>query len=280
MKGEVQQFEGHYEPYNEWYRIFAYPLHPGVGIVTEDITLSKRLEAELQHAIDSRDRFLSIASHELNTPLTSLKLHTQMMNRMQEKGITADRLSRFFMQIELQIDRLKRLVDDMLDASRIRERRLALNFEEADLRKVVVDTVERFALLYEHAGMKPPELEVSEIDYRCSLDVSRFDQVVSNLITNAFKYGNGTPVKIKLFEEFGRYVLTVKDEGPGVPEHDREKIFEQYYRGNKKLGEGLGLGLFIAKQIIQAHEGNIYLECSPGKGSTFYVKIPKLNGVD
>jgi signal transduction histidine kinase len=275
MMGEPQHFEGHYKPYNEWYSVYAYPLFPGIGIISHNITHSKRLENDLQDAIQARDRFLSIASHELNTPLTSLKLHTQMMSRMQDKGVSGERLTRFFLQTDMQISRIKRLVDDMLDASRIRDGRLALSFNECCLKIVVEETVERFAPLFQSLGMPAPKLEVTSGDFPCNMDVARIEQVVSNLLTNAFKYGNGKPVKVKLFEEYGRYVLSVKDQGPGVPTPEHQKIFEQYYRGNKLAGQGLGLGLFIVKQIVQAHEGIIYLESTPGKGSTFVVKLPK-----
>ncbi len=274
MAGETVSFEGYYEPYDKWYKIFAYPLNPGVGVIYEDVTESKNLQKDLQEAIDSRDRFLSIASHELNTPLTSLKLHTQMMHKRMDV-LTPERLNKFFNQTDVQITRLGRLVDDMLDASRIRDGKLSLNIQEDDLKKIVQEAVERITPNYIEANAPVPELTVQGRDFTCELDRHRFEQVMSNLLINAFKYGEGKQVNIYLSQAGENFVLKVEDHGKGISEADKQRIFDQFYRGKSPTGEGLGLGLFITRQIVHAHGGEISLESSPGKGSVFTVTIPK-----
>ncbi len=274
MAGENVNFLGHYEPNDKWYKIFAYPLNPGVGIIYEDVTDSKHLQRDLQDAIEARDRFLSIASHELNTPLTSLKLHTQMMYKRLET-LTAERLEKFFKETDVQISRLGRLVDDMLDASRIRDGKLSLNFQNDNLKCIVEEAVERITPNFLYSKAAAPEFTVYGKDFTCHLDRHRFEQVMSNLLINAFKFGDGKPVQISLSEEKDHFVISVKDNGRGVSLPDQKKIFDQFYRGKNPTGEGLGLGLFITRQIVHAHKGDISLESTPGKGSVFSVKLPK-----
>jgi signal transduction histidine kinase len=274
--GQAVDFEALYEPYGFWYRVFAFPLYPGVGVFTYDITSSKKSQANLEEAVASRDRFLSIASHELNTPLASLKLHTQMMERMLPKGIPEERLGKFFEQTNTQIGHLGQIVGDMLDASKIREGRLSLTFEKKDLQQLVANVVSNFDAVYQAEGVSPPQLEVEGINFICEMDVSRIEQVVSNLLTNASKYGNKNPVKVILSEKENNLLLAVKDQGSGIPAENHERIFEQYFRGPQTRGEGLGLGLYIARQIVLGHHGSIWVESTVGHGSVFYVKLPKL----
>ncbi|MES2526474.1 MAG: PAS domain-containing sensor histidine kinase [Bdellovibrionota bacterium] len=274
MAGENVNFLGHYEPNDKWYKIFAYPLNPGVGVIYEDVTESKHLQRDLQDAIEARDRFLSIASHELNTPLTSLKLHTQMMHKRIET-LSPERLLKFFKETDVQLSRLGRLVDDMLDASRIRDGKLSLNFQKDNLRNIIEEAVERISPNFLYAKASIPELSVHGKDFTCELDRHRFEQVMSNLLINSFKYGEGKPVHITLAEKDDHFVVSVKDNGKGISPADQARIFDQFYRGKNPTGEGLGLGLFITRQIIQAHKGDISLESSPGKGSVFSVTLPK-----
>lgn len=274
QKGEIVSFEAIYDPYGHWYKVFAFPLYPGVGVFAHDITDIKLGQAELNEAVASRDRFLSIASHELNTPLTSLKLSTQMMKRKLPDGITPERLDKFFDQSEGQIKRLSQIVDDMLDASRIREGRFSLNFEACDLSKIVQEMTESMAPLFTEAGHEVPGLVIDGKNFVCQADPSRYGQVVTNLLMNACKYGGPSPVEIKLKQNEKEILLCVSDHGPGILPENRERIFEQYFRGSKAVGEGLGLGLYISRQIIQAHHGKIWVESVPGEGSTFFVSMP------
>lgn len=275
MKGQAKEFEIHYEPYKSWYRIFAYPLSPGVGVIFEDITESKALQDRLKAAVEARDLFLSIASHELNTPLTSLKLHTQMMQRMLKKGFKKEKLVKFIEMTGLHVSRLVRIVEDMLDLSRIREGSISFVITNVDLKGLLSDSLERFALYYQEAGLAPPDLSFDGRDFFCCVDVNRFEQIVSNLLTNALKYGEGKPVHVHLSDEGDHVALFVQDQGKGISKEDQEHLFEQFYRGRRPTGEGLGLGLFITKKIVAGHAGDISVKSEIGKGTTFKVVLPK-----
>lgn len=232
---------------------------------------------DLQEAIQTRDEFLSIASHELRTPLTPLKLQIQtFISSVQKKTIqkmTEEKLERMAENCDRAISRLSALVDNLLDVSRINSGRLTLNFEEVDLTEIAEDLMQRYS----------PEMERTEtivtLNYDRPVigmfDKLRFEQVIQNLLMNALKYGNRNPVYIEINEEPGYAVLTVSDKGIGIKEIDKERIFKRFERVDSSVNVGgLGLGLYITKQIVDSHNGSIEVESSMGKGTTFRVKLP------
>jgi signal transduction histidine kinase len=232
---------------------------------------------EMEHAIQAREEFLSVASHELRTPLTSLKLQNQIRGRNIEKGIleafSPDKLKRMMTIDGLQIDRLIRLVDDMLDISRIRTGRLTMDFEDMDFSALVRDMTERLHAQLEAAGCKV------EMDCQAPLnghwDRFRLEQVVANILVNAAKYGEGKPVHVSTLEQAGHAVLKVKDHGRGIDPESLQRIFERFERAIKSSEvSGLGLGLYIAREIITQHGGTISVESQIGAGSTFTVALP------
>lgn len=276
MKGEQVELEGHFEPFDTWYKVFAYPLNPGIGFFSQDITESKKLQFELKSAIEARDRFLSLASHELNTPLTSLKLHTQIMERNLNKGIDETKLRKFFQQTDIQISRIGRLVDDMLDASRIRQGKLSLKFKDEDLKELISDSIERISPYFNDLGVSSPTLASIGIDFHCKVDGFRIDQVINNLLMNALKYGEERPVKVTIRDENTKIIIEVEDQGKGIAEAEKELVFEQFYRSKNQSVEGLGLGLFITKKIVNAHHGEIAVQSKLGEGTTFKIELPKV----
>jgi PAS domain S-box-containing protein len=233
---------------------------------------------ELSEAVQSRDEFLSIASHELKTPLTSLKLHGQLaerhLKRNQEDSAASDRFANFVRQTDLQTNRLARLVDDMLDVARIRIGRLSVHKEHGSLSALVFDVTERLRPLFEEAGCRL-QLDGPET-ISGTFDRDRIEQVVLNLLTNALKYGEHKPVRVHLEEESGKALITVKDEGRGLDAEDLGRIFSRFERAKSSRGiGGLGLGLYISRQIVLAHDGRIWAESNGrGQGSIFYVEIP------
>lgn len=239
-----------------------------------DITEKKKSEDMLHEALFYRDEFLSIASHELKTPLTSLKLQSQMFKRQLEKNerdaFAPERIRRFMNEAENQVSRLTRLVDDMLDISRIRTGRLSISPEKVEISSVVKDVVEK---------MKPhfTSLEVGEFDEgEVHCDRLRIDQVLTNILNNALKYGKGRPVKIDLRQKNDFMSISVTDQGMGIPDHFKDKIFSRFQRAVPASEvSGLGLGLYISKQIIEAHQGRISVDSELDKGSCFTVQIPK-----
>jgi PAS domain S-box-containing protein len=235
-----------------------------------------RLYYESQQAIRVRDDFLSIASHELRTPLTPLQLHVQALQRSATKETGSISLERIVSKLETvarQVNRLTSLVDNLLDISRITTHRLHIEREPVDLVAVVADVVSRLGPELTRGGYRinieaPPSMIGN-------WDRLRIDQIVSNLLGNAVKFGRGKPIDIGLRVELGSAVLRVVDQGIGIPAGDQARIFERFERAvaGHHYG-GFGLGLWIVRQIVEALGGTIGVESRLGEGSTFTVKLP------
>jgi PAS domain S-box-containing protein len=258
-----------------------------LGMVT-DVTDRKRAEEEreqmvqeLKETVRVRDEFLSVASHELRTPITTLKLHVQTALLMRERGqeTISPALSSKLDGINRQLNRITELIDNLLDVTRMTNKKLAYEFAEVDLAGIVRDTAARFAEEARRANISlqvdiPPTM-------RGLLDKLRIEQVIANLVSNALRHGNRMPVEVSLSKEDGNARLVVRDHGPGIPAESRDKIFDRFEQGSqsRKVG-GLGLGLYIVKQIVDAHEGNIRVESEPGYGSSFIVYLPLKLGAE
>lgn len=231
-----------------------------------------------QEAIKSRDEFLSIASHELKTPLTSLTLQNQMRKRQLDKGevVTFEetKLRKMIDADDRQLRRINRLIDDMLDIARIRAQRLTIQKEVFDFCPFVSDVVERVAPQMEAAGCSFT-LNLCE-DVQIEADIYRIEQVIVNILTNALKYGAGKPIRIEIEKFTYKVRLLVHDEGPGINPEDSERIFQRFERATHgREISGLGLGLYISRQIVQQHEGALYVVSQSGKGSTFVMELPR-----
>ena len=238
--------------------------------------LLRRREREVHRASVVRDEFLSVASHELRTPLTSLKLEVGNLLRLAQRGHieTDGRLTSRVERINSQVTRLHRLIDELLDVSRIAGGSLELELEEVDLAEVANEVVLRFG---DEAARLGSPLEVRApgkiIGY---WDRSRLDQVITNLISNALKYGEGKPIDLSLAAGPDRAVLVVRDQGVGIAPHDQKRIFGRFERAasSRNYG-GIGLGLWIVKQLVDAFGGNVAVDSRPGLGSEFTVELPR-----
>ncbi|MBZ4418382.1 PAS domain-containing sensor histidine kinase [Myxococcus sp. RHSTA-1-4] len=242
-----------------------------------DVTALKETEAALQQAVRTRDDFLSLASHELRTPLTSLRLQLQLLRRMAETGagepLGSPKVVAKLDTTERQLRRLGALVDNLLDVSRIQRGKLDFQYADGDLAAVVSELVARFTDEARQAGVVLSARVDGPVPGR--FDLLRMEQVVSNLLSNALRYGAGSPVRVSLTRHGGLTRLRVADSGPGVPEKEREHIFERFSQGhNAPHKGGLGLGLYIVRQIVEAHGGHIRVEEAPGGGAAFVVELP------
>lgn len=279
------QYEEYYEPLDLWTEARGYPTADG-GIaylfrdITEEKRAQKKLEAltlKLQDAVLIRDEFLSIASHELRTPVTSLKLQLQMLRKSvdTEKGVIPpiEKLVRMLESSNSQINRLTRLIEGLLDITKMDEGKMSYHFEEVDLSAVVAETVERYSddFVRKNQSIK---LEVEPgILLKC--DSLRIEQVLINLLSNALKYGSDHDVKVILKKSGDNVALSVEDKGIGIPEDKHEQIFNRFERLVPHTNiSGMGLGLYIAKQIVEAHQGKILLESELSVGSRFTILLP------
>jgi PAS domain S-box-containing protein len=235
-----------------------------------------RLLKTAQEAVRLRDEFLSVASHELKTPLTPLSLKLQALARMtapgSEPGFT-ERLMRDVETMRRQVRRLTDLINDLLDVARISGGRLKLQLEAVELPGLVREVVSRFELEAERVGGR---IEVgAEEPFAGHWDRLRLEQVVTNLLSNALKYGAGKPIHVRVEQQDGQARLTVRDEGIGVEPRLRARIFEKFERAvsDRHYG-GLGLGLYITRQIVEALGGSIAVESVLHQGATFTVLLP------
>ncbi|WP_437494277.1 AAA family ATPase [Sorangium sp. So ce1014] len=235
-----------------------------------------RLYRAAQEAIRARDEFLTVATHELNTPMTSLTLSLEAMDRALQPGRAWDprAIGRQIDRALRQATRLTRLNNQLLDVSRIHVDRLPLAVEEVDLGAVVRDVIARFKLDLERAGCSVSLRDGGRIVGLW--DRSRVGQIVTNLLANAIKFGAGKPVEIFLGEEGGIARLAITDHGIGIDAARQARIFERFERAvsDRHYG-GLGLGLYISRRIADAHGGSIRVQSVPGAGATFLVELPR-----
>lgn len=274
-----------------WFLSRATAVRDGKGNIVKffgtntDITEQLKAQEELQKidealrsAIKARDEFVSIASHELKTPLTTMKLHTQMTKRnmslqSEEVALSPEKVKKFIDQTDKSVERLSHTVDDMLDFSRISTGKLTLSLTTFNLSEVVKDSLERLSplLIQAHCSLK---LNASR-EIVGTWDRFRIEQVLSNLVTNAAKYGAGRLIEVTTQKQAERAIIIVKDHGPGIAEEDQVRIFKRFERAVPASEiSGLGLGLYIASEIIERHKGSIKVESTIGQGASFIVTLP------
>jgi signal transduction histidine kinase len=238
-----------------------------------ELSRQEVLAEGLREAVLARDEFLSIASHELKTPLAAFRLQLDLINR--ELG--ADSLQRVRPRISSagrQVQRLHQLVETLLDVSQLSTGRLTLHPEELDLSQLMAEMVERMREELERAGSQVTLEAQAPVVGR--YDRLRIEQLMTNLLSNAARYGQGRPVEVRVYEVPDAVLLTVKDHGLGIAPEDTRRIFERFERAvpGRHYG-GLGLGLWVARQVVEAHGGRIQVDSAPGQGSTFTVELPR-----
>lgn len=234
-------------------------------------------QRELQRSVTMRDEFMSIVSHELRTPLNGLILETQLRKLQLSKGnaeaFTMEKVQAMNARDERQIMNLIRLIEDMLDISRIRTGKLSIRPARFDLAQLVRNVVESFASQFALSQCSI-SLEADQPVIGC-WDEFRIEQVINNLLTNAMRYGRGKPVHISVRAEQQSACVAVRDHGIGISAEDQQRIFLQFERAsNNAVVSGLGLGLYISEQIVRSHGGNIHLQSELGQGSCFEVWLP------
>jgi signal transduction histidine kinase len=230
-----------------------------------------------QEAVRARDALVSMASHELKNPLGALSLQVALLLKQLEGHGDEPTMNRLSVA-KRQIGRMTRLIDNLLDVSRITAGRLDLELEDVDLSEVVKDVIVRSADELRSSGCA---LTVAAVPSVGRWDPLRLDQIVTNLLSNAMKYGKGKPIEVRVESDEKRTVLAVADQGIGISPEDQKRVFERFERAaDKRAFAGFGLGLWIVRQIVEAMEGEIRVASQVGVGSTFTVDLPRSPGTD
>ena len=229
-----------------------------------------------QEEIRLRDEFLAVASHELNTPLAGLNLSVQTLRDTSESPIAAVERDRLTNLIDRQVQRLTRLVGDLLDVTRL-NKQFTLHLDRLDLAALVAEVARRLQPQLEHARCEM-SLVLPSKSVSVRGDRGRLEQVLSNLLSNAMKFGAGRPVEIRLERHGSVARLSVSDHGIGIDLASFPHLFQRFERGGPVTHYGgLGLGLYICRQIIDAHHGTIRAHSRPDQGATFTVELPVLD---
>jgi len=261
-----------------WSLTKSRPVFDEHGEVVFAITIIHDMTERIQ-AEQRKDEFISMASHELKTPVTSLKGFTHVLQRQLTK-LGDEQGLHFLARMDAQLDKLTKLISDLLDISRMQVGKLSLDVEVVDVDALVSETIENL-----QAATSTHRLLVEgKTEARVLGDRDRLGQVLINLVTNAVKYSPNADtviVRLSIDEDQQHAVISVQDFGIGIAETHHENIFEQFYQVTDPEGKtytGLGIGLHISQEIVKRHQGRIWVESSKGKGATFYVALPIFNG--
>lgn len=258
-----------------WVTNYAAPLFDGVrqpvGALVVSVDISRQKAVEQQ-----KDEFISIASHELKTPLTSVKAYGQLVQQMSKEG-NAVELPDMIGKMNLHIDRLVNLVGTILDTTKLERQEFSVHLEKLDINELIWEKVKENQLAAPHFSFVFNPCEKAWIFG----DKTSLGQVLNNLISNAVKYSpSGSTVIIDCVHAEGYIKVSVTDEGIGISEKDQEKVFDKYYRSVGLLESGrsgIGLGLYLCSEIIRRHQGEIGVSSILGRGTTFYFSIPSIN---
>lgn len=246
-----------------------------------DLVQLKLELAQAREEVKARDEFLSIASHELKSPLTAMLLQIQTalhnVKNVSLANFSVAKLLTMLESVEHQTTRLSKMISDLLNISLITTKKLDLEPEKVDLTELAQNVIDNFSDKLTKDGYD------LQLEYDKPVigqwDKVRIEQVITNLITNAIKYGDGKPIHVKIANSDNKGRISITDRGIGIPDEQQGKIFALFERadGTKKGYQGLGVGLYITDQIVKAHGGQIKLKSKPGSGSTFTVELPLTN---
>jgi len=261
----LRRHDGEYR----WFLVRAYPVKDAKGTIERWIGTHTDIH-EQKKSLDQKDEFISIASHEMKTPLTTAKGYIELpLLSLTEENQNA----LYATKVNQAIERLHDLITDLLDASKIQNGQLNYTFTTFDLNKMVDETIENI----QHTAKNHSIQKTGSSSKQLTGDMNRLQQVLINLLTNAIKYSpKADKIIVKIEEQESNIQVSVQDFGVGMSSEHVDKVFDRYYRVEEHAiqFQGLGMGLYISNNIIARHNGTIWVKSEPGKGSTFYFTIP------
>ncbi len=257
---------------NQWRQVTSAPIFDDAGNILLIVSVAQDITEEKQKE-KLKDEFISTASHELKTPITSAKLYAGILSeRIQQLG--DQKTYTMITKLDVQLDRLTKLINDLLDVTKIKSGKIMFNKEKVAIENLLKDTIEEI----QYTTVTHKLNLIGESKKIILLDKERMRQVIINLLTNAIKYSpDADTVDVLLTEDNKGVTICVKDYGVGIEKNDQENIFEPFYRSPIRNGQnfpGLGLGLHISSEIVKRHEGKMWVESSVGQGTKIYVYLP------
>jgi PAS domain S-box-containing protein len=262
----VVVYDEYFPSVNKWIELHVYPSREGISIYFSDITEQKELEQR-------KDEFISFASHELKTPITSIKGYLQLIQKNHLKEIELD-VKKHIQKMDSQVSKLIKLINDLLDISKIQSGKISYNAAKVDLNQCIKESIDEVQQL----DSKHKIIVQGNIKRKVTGDYDRIVQVITNLLSNAIKYSPGAPeITVSVAIQENDALVKVQDFGIGINKNNQKEIFDRFYRvsGNdEKTYPGLGIGLYISSEIIKHHKGKIWVDSEKGKGSTFCFMLP------
>lgn len=274
LTGESLHFENYSSPLDRWYEVFAYSPAPGqFAVLFGDITERKRVEHERERLLEQMQTFMHMVSHDLRAPLTAIGGNAQMLRLLAGSQGNSPALEEVVDSIYRGVRRMDTMISDLLDVARLEGGRLALNPVPTDLAAYLPDLVKRLGLVLE---MERVAVRLAPGLPPAATDPDRLERILTNLCSNALKYSSpATPVVITAEPREGEVVVSVCDQGQGISERALPHVFDRFYRAPEgRRAEGIGLGLYITRLLVEAQGGRIWVESTPGKGSTFSFTLP------
>jgi PAS domain S-box-containing protein len=279
LTGEGERLVRYAAPLKAWYDFYVFPAgEPGgsrrVANVFQDITERKRVEDERERLLDEvrrradrQQEFISLISHDLRTPLTAVQGYAQMIQRASERPEAVRRSAE---AIFTATQRMNRMIQDLVDSSKLEEGQLRIERIPVDMASFVLEVKHRMSMVL---NTKRVSVETPEVAPPALADPDGLERILTNLISNALKYSD-EEVVVRVEGIDGAVKASVIDRGPGIPPADLPRLFDRYYRAEgARAAEGLGLGLYITKMLVEAHGGRVWVESEVGRGSSFHFTL-------
>ena len=242
-------------------------------LVYRDISERKRREMAQQDLERQKEEFFANISHDLKTPISAIKASVGVVLANEPPGIS-EPLHRMLANIDIAADRMASLVEDLLELARLQAGRVELRREICDLRELVLRSAAAIEPLVA-ARQQKVKLDLTPNPLVAAVDPARLERALSNLLTNAHQHGClGGTIRLSLRRRAGEALFAVADDGPGIPEAEQRRIFDRFYRAGNSANKGSGLGLPIARAMVELHGGRLWVESRPGTGATFWIAIP------